>query len=214
MSVFSHVQIPPLSSLYFRDDRVPDIGADYSRLRGPKRFKWSPQEKKEVLYLLNDFDNPCAELQKIFHAYFAKKYSNGFKPRKAAWQSMSNHIAHEVSRGKWSHRRVFRQTRAKLASVVKSVGIQLLPKPHADPVFKSRSHRRTNLLALEGETTPSENDWSSEGSENSHEIRSQSPANLGTPRVQRVPPLRGYLHHPRRMQRSIVSGVPREREAT
>ncbi|KAL8638040.1 MAG: hypothetical protein Q9228_004767 [Teloschistes exilis] len=83
-----------------------------------------------------------------------------------------------------------------IANVVKSVRTQLLPKPHADSVVKSRSHRRTNLLALEGETTLSENDWSSEESENSHEIRSQSPANLGTPKVQRVPPLRGLLTRP------------------
>lgn len=193
MSVkFSHVQLPSLSSLYFKDDRVLDIGADYSPLRGPKRYMWSRQEK-EILYLLNDFDNPSAELQKIFHAYFAKKYASGFKPRKAAWQSMSTYIAYEVRHGKRPHRRVSRETRAKLANVARLVGIQLIPKPHAGSVVKSRLPRKAKLPgpAL-GTTTASENDWSSEGSEYFEDTHNQSLANKSTPRI----PLGGLLTPP------------------
>ncbi|KAL9582663.1 MAG: hypothetical protein Q9212_003166 [Teloschistes hypoglaucus] len=196
MSVFiNHVQIPSLSSLYFRDDRVHDIGADYSQLRGPKRYNWSRHEK-EVLNHMNDFDNSSTQLQEVFHAYFAGKYANSQKPRKAAWDSMRSHIAHQLRHSKSSDRRVSRGTRTRIASIAVSIGIQLHPKAHTGPIVKSRPHRKKDLPAV-SETSLSDNDWSSEGPECSDDTLNQSLAKAGTPGVHSThPPLRGLLTPP------------------
>ncbi|KAL8663496.1 MAG: hypothetical protein Q9202_003806 [Teloschistes flavicans] len=203
MSFFSHVRVPSLSSVYFRDDRVPDVGADYSRLSALKRYQWSRQEK-EVLYLMSDFDNSSIQLWATFRAYFAEKYSKGPKPRKLAWEAMRNYLAHKARHSKQStHSFALRRAKARISSVAVSIGIQLHTKAQTGPLSKSRLQKQKKVPSPDrSDTSPSENDWSSDGSNYSEGVTDQSPAILvppelhSTPSASRVFPLGGLLTPP------------------
>lgn len=203
MSFFSHVRVPSLSSVYFRDDRVPDVGADYSRLSALKRYQWSRQEK-EVLYLMSDFDNSSIQLWAIFRAYFAEKYSKAPKPRKPAWEAMRNYLAHKARHSKQStHSFALRRAKARISSVAVSIGIQLHTKAQTGPVAKSRLQKQKKAPSPDrSDTSPSENDWSSDGSNYFDDVTDQSPAILippelhSTPSASRVFPLGGLLTPP------------------
>lgn len=44
MSVFlKSVRVPSLASLYGEDCRLPNVGMDYTRIGGPRRYTWNPE---------------------------------------------------------------------------------------------------------------------------------------------------------------------------
>ncbi|KAI4273787.1 MAG: hypothetical protein L6R38_006249 [Xanthoria sp. 2 TBL-2021] len=55
------------------DGRLPNVGADYSRIPRLRRHKWSPEEKQVLYILSSNYDNPSGELWRIFNAHFKER---------------------------------------------------------------------------------------------------------------------------------------------
>ncbi|KAL8691687.1 MAG: hypothetical protein Q9218_003143 [Villophora microphyllina] len=194
-----YIRIPPLSSVYLTDTRVPDVGADYTRLRGPRRHTWT-REEKQVLCTMNEiFDNPSAELWEIFGAYFAEKYRYAPRPRKRAWLSMKSHLIHLVKHRKgWTQKAPLR-IKNRLVNVASRIGIRLHTKPQNTPVKSSAHHRKRAPSADLSTTALSGNDWSSDSSESlnvtAHDL---------TPQARRAVPVSGLLTPPPTQKKSTA----------
>ena len=144
MQQFKCVEVPTLSSLYIQDGRLPNLGADYTRLPQLRRHKWTLEEKR-VLYVLSSyFANPSKELWMLFNAYFRERRPRWLGPRRNAWECMRGFL----TKSRWKRvsctETAARRIRCELLSTASLVEIRLLPKYGCCPAtpFRRRGGRQ------------------------------------------------------------------------
>lgn len=150
MQLFKYVKVPSLSSLYYHDGRLPNVGADYTRLPQLRRHKWTAEEKR-VLYVLSScFKNHSSEMWRVFNAYFEKRRPRWLGPRKSAWECMRSFLIRpgwmRVSCTETAARRV----RCELLSTASLVGVKLLPKYGGFPKTPVRGRGGRRVECSEG----------------------------------------------------------------
>ncbi|KAL9028226.1 MAG: hypothetical protein Q9180_007197, partial [Flavoplaca navasiana] len=147
MQSFKYVEVPSLSSLYFQDGRLPNVGADYTRLPQLRRHKWTAEEKRVLYILSSHFTNPSSELWRVFNAYFKERRQRWLGPRRNAWECMRSFMMkrrqYRVSCTETAARRI----RCEILSTALLVGIRLLPKYGGVPCtpVRRRGGRRVSL---------------------------------------------------------------------
>lgn len=142
MQSFKHVRIPTLSSLYVQDGRLPNVGADYSRIPRLRRHKWSPEEKQVLYILSSNYDNPSGELWRIFNAHFKERRRCWLGPRKKAWETMRVFNLKPLRYRVWWTDSASRRVETELTRTALLIGIQLLPKHHDIPSTPVRRRRK------------------------------------------------------------------------
>ncbi|KAL8702794.1 MAG: hypothetical protein Q9201_004034 [Fulgogasparrea decipioides] len=124
------------------------------------------------------FNDPSTTLWKVFKAYFAEKYSLGPKPRRSAWESMRNYIAHEARYRKSWTEAIPARLKVKLVRIASLVGIRLQPKLYkASPASIHRRWKRTPSPELSS-SSASEVEWDSGGDPAADENSISAAANL------------------------------------
>ncbi|KAL8907750.1 MAG: hypothetical protein Q9207_001233 [Kuettlingeria erythrocarpa] len=161
--IVTKVRVPPLASLYQEDPRLPNTGADYTRIGGPRRYKWSPEEK-QILYILSRyFKNEAVDLWKVFLAFFAKRYRISTRPRKSAWNTMRVWNLNSERYSVWWGAITTTRLKAKLEQQAARIGIRLQLVLRGDP--KSRPSRKRKLSRSSGSTSNSDGGWDTENTE-------------------------------------------------
>ncbi|KAL8646828.1 MAG: hypothetical protein Q9226_006694 [Calogaya cf. arnoldii] len=124
------------------DGRLPNVGADYSRIPRLRRHTWSPEEK-QVLYILSShFNNPSTELWKVFNAHFKERRRRWLGPRKSAWETMRVWNMNPLRYRVWWTGSVSRRVCTELMRTALSVGVQLLPNYDVIPSTPVRRSRK------------------------------------------------------------------------
>ena len=161
MSVFSHVKIPNLSSLYVVDNRLPET-ADYTPLRASKRRIWT-QKEKQVLHMLgHGYQDPPYQLWQVFNAFFSDEYRHQARPRRCAWEAMRNQIKRSTRSDIWWTKAEELALRSTLLRVARSLNIRLRQNAMESSV---RPHSaRVKKLSSPASSTPeaSEADWTAD----------------------------------------------------
>ncbi|KAL8653792.1 MAG: hypothetical protein Q9210_001896 [Variospora velana] len=127
MSVFlTSVRVPPLVALYSEDCRLPNVGTDYTRIGGPKRYIWNTEEK-QVLYILSKhYSNKANDLWKVYLAYFYNRYRQSKKPRRSAWETMRLCNLYPTRYRVWWNVATTARIKQLLEDIAHSVDIRLL----------------------------------------------------------------------------------------
>lgn len=143
MQTFQHVSIPPLSSLYILDGRLPTLGSsDYNRIPLLRRHKWTAAEK-QVLYLLNGtYKNPAGELWRVFNAFFKEGRERWVGPRRRAWETMRGFNMDPVRYRVELTGAEARRVRGEIERVAVGVGVRLLGKGGPLTPVRGRGKRR------------------------------------------------------------------------
>ena len=167
MQQFKCVEVPTLSSLYIQDGRLPNLGADYTRLPQLRRHKWTLEEKR-VLYVLSScFANPSKELWMVFNAYFRERGPRWLGPRKIAWETMRSFMM-KSGRCRVSCRETaVRRIRCELLSTASVVGTRLLSKYGG--VSTAPARRRGGRRVSSGESSSSNGEDDGDYGQDAHE---------------------------------------------
>ncbi|KAL8778274.1 MAG: hypothetical protein Q9213_007494 [Squamulea squamosa] len=209
MQRFEHVRVPTLSSLYFQDGRLANVGADYSRIPRLRRHLWSPEEK-QVLYVLNThYQNPTSELWRVFKTEFAGRRS---RPRRTAWETMRCYIANPARYHVWWSSRAEKVLRARVESTALSIGIRLLPKANSVPTTPSSKRKRTLPSSVCRSSSDSEVDWDSSDSASPSQstVKRKLLKNSNTPKARRATVANGLLTPPSTAKKSTKKRTRQE----
>ncbi|KAL9018722.1 MAG: hypothetical protein Q9185_003952 [Variospora sp. 1 TL-2023] len=134
MSVFlKSVRVPPLAALYSEDCRLPNVGTDYTRIGGPKRYMWNPEEK-QVLYILSKhYSNKANDLWKVYIAYFYVRYQQSKKPRRSAWETMRLCNLYPTRYRVWWNAATTARLKQRLEDIAHSLDVRLLSAIQGTP---------------------------------------------------------------------------------
>ncbi|KAL8736936.1 MAG: hypothetical protein Q9181_002184 [Wetmoreana brouardii] len=156
------------------------------------------------------FNDTSATLWRVFKAYFAKKYSLSPKPRRSAWESMRNYIAHKARYRRSRTEITSARLKAKVIRTASLIGIRLKPKLHqAFSTSISRRRRRLPSLGLDS-TSAREIDWHSSDNETFGGQYAEAAAHrpqieLTTPHTQRAIFSGGLLTPPSTQKKGVSS---------
>ncbi|KAL8918234.1 MAG: hypothetical protein Q9208_007462 [Pyrenodesmia sp. 3 TL-2023] len=161
--IFSHVQVPSLGALYWEDGRLPNNGADYTRIGGPRRYLWSREEKR-VLYILSKFyKNGVVDLWRVFNACFTDKYRQSPRPRRSAWNTMRVWNLDPRRYSVWWGAATTARFKAQIEQQALRIGIRLQPVLKGDP--KSTHSRKRRSSQSPSSTSNSDGDWDTNDTE-------------------------------------------------
>ncbi|KAI4129823.1 MAG: hypothetical protein LQ341_006528, partial [Variospora aurantia] len=111
------------------DCRLPNVGTDYTRIGGPKRYIWNPEEK-QVLYILSKhYSNQANDLWKVYNAYFYIRYRQSKKPRRSAWETMRLWNLNPTRYRVWWNAATTARVKQRLDDIAHSVDVRLLSAP-------------------------------------------------------------------------------------
>ncbi|KAL8884980.1 MAG: hypothetical protein Q9215_007081, partial [Flavoplaca cf. flavocitrina] len=147
MQSFKYIKVPSLSSLYIQDGRLPNLGADYTRLPQLRRHKWTLEEKQVLYVLSSQFTNPSSELWAVFNAHFKERRPRWLGPRRNAWECMRSFLTKSRRKRVSCTETAARRVRCELLSTTSVLGIRLLPKYDGVPMtpVRRRGGRRVSL---------------------------------------------------------------------
>ncbi|KAL8851147.1 MAG: hypothetical protein Q9221_003950 [Calogaya cf. arnoldii] len=149
MQSFKYVRIPSLSSLYVQDGRLPNLGADYSRIPRLRRHTWSPEEKQVLYILTSHFNNPSTVLWKVYNAHFKERRRRWLGPRKSAWETMRVWNMNPLRYRVWWTESASRRVCTELTKTALAIGIQLSPNNDIIPLTPvRRSGKRYGLSSV------------------------------------------------------------------
>ncbi len=178
--------MPTLSSLYQEDPRLPNTGADYSRIGGPRRYKWSPEEK-QILYVLSRYyKNEAVEVWKVFLSFFAETYRHSVRPRKSAWNTMRQWNMNPVRYSVWWGATTTTRIKAQLEREALKIGVRLQLVLKGD--LKARHSKKRRSSRSSSITSEGDGVWYSKDTEDTDyasvrgQIVKKNPRTLQTPR--------------------------------
>ncbi|KAL9008774.1 MAG: hypothetical protein Q9173_006132 [Seirophora scorigena] len=114
---------------------------DYTRIGGPRRYLWNPEEK-QVLYLLSKhYSNKVNDLWKVYLAYFYNRYRQSKKPRRSAWETMRVWNLSPTRYHVWWNAATTARLKHRLEDIAHSIDIHLLLATQMKPVATPRKRR-------------------------------------------------------------------------
>ncbi|KAL9626343.1 MAG: hypothetical protein Q9204_007382 [Flavoplaca sp. TL-2023a] len=173
MQSFKYIKVPLLSSLYIQDGRLPNLGADYTRLPQLRRHKWTLEEKQVLYVLSSHFTNLSRELWAVFNAHFKERRPRWLGPRKIAWETMKVFMMKPGQSRVSCTETAARRIRCELLSTASLIGIRLLPKYGGCPATPVRRRRgRQALYSLDSSSSGEDDgDHGLSASEESNSVR-------------------------------------------
>lgn len=155
-ALLSHILVPSLDSLYVQDNRLPNVGADYSRIAGPPRHLWTWQEKMILYILTASYRNPSPDLMKVFNLYFSTRSPGFLMPRQSAWMTMAAFITNPARYRVWWGESTTQQLKDELERLASTTDIEL--QPAVRNTAQATINRRRRLVSPSTTSTSSSGD--------------------------------------------------------
>ncbi|KAL8870637.1 MAG: hypothetical protein Q9174_003366 [Haloplaca sp. 1 TL-2023] len=162
MSVFSHIKVPPLASLYVVDNRLPAT-ADYTPLQASKRYPWTEKEKQVLHVLSHTYQNPAHELHQVFNGFFSEDYRRRARPRRCVWEAMRSQIKRSKKKSNiWWTKTEALALKAQLVRLAKSFNIRLHLVAVGRPTKLNTKRVKRPSSPVPSTPDTSEVDWSTD----------------------------------------------------